>query len=86
GALEQEKRIQLFMNKFIAPYIKTSGYSNQAVDKLLAAVGGWADLSTRLCWPYKWIDQTVIPEIRKEGRKILPEFFNMNTTDQIKYE
>lgn len=86
GALEQEKRIQLFMNKFIAPYIKTSGYSNQAVDKLLAAVGGWGDLSTRLRWPYKWIDQTVIPEIRNEGRRILPEFFNKNTTKQIKYE
>lgn len=77
-ALELEKRIQLFMIKFIVPYIKIGGYSNQAVDKLLAAVGGWTDLSTRLRWPYKWINQADVPELRKGCKEILPEFFENN--------
>jgi hypothetical protein len=45
------------------------------LDKFLAAVGGWAQIGTRLRWPYKGIDKNEIALVRKIGQKILPEFF-----------
>lgn len=75
AALELEARIQRFMNEQIVPYITQQGYSNQAVDKFLAAVGGWADVGTRLRWPYRWIPEDAVDGARKVCRNILPEFF-----------
>lgn len=74
-AVELEARIQLFMNKFIVPFIHQKGYSNQAVDKLLAAIGGWAPIGTRLRWPYQSIDSAEVTAIKPECEAILPEFF-----------
>jgi 4-hydroxy-tetrahydrodipicolinate synthase len=74
-ALELEKRIRLFMNQYIVPYIKEQGYSNQAADKFLAAIGGWADVGTRLRWPYQGIRQDDVDKVRLICQKILPEFF-----------
>ncbi|MEQ9438704.1 MAG: dihydrodipicolinate synthase family protein [Cyclobacteriaceae bacterium] len=73
--LALEKRIQHFMNELIVPYIRDQQCSNQAVDKLLAAVGGWADIGTRLRWPYRGIDETEVAKVRQAGQRILPEFF-----------
>ncbi|MBO9151291.1 dihydrodipicolinate synthase family protein [Chitinophaga sp. GCM10012297] len=75
GALELESRIQRFMNEQIVPYITQKGYSNQAVDKFLAAVGGWAEVGTRLRWPYKWISENEVEDARKICKDLLPEFF-----------
>ena len=74
-ALELESRIQLFMNQYIVPYITVKGYSNQAVDKFLAAVGGWSEVGTRLRWPYHWINEEEVPKVREACQEILPEFF-----------
>lgn len=74
-ALELEGRIQFFMNNYIVPYITDKSFSNQAVDKLLAAIGGWTDMDTRLRWPYRWIDEAEILLLRKSCQNILPEFF-----------
>lgn len=75
AALELETRIQRFMNEQIVPYITQRGYSNQAVDKFLAAIGGWADVGTRLRWPYKWIQEDEVSGVRKVCKDMLPEFF-----------
>lgn len=75
AALELESRIQRFMNEQIVPYITQQGYSNQAVDKFLAAVGGWAEVGTRLRWPYKWIAEDDVAGARKIAKDLLPEFF-----------
>lgn len=74
-ALELEKRIQRFMEQHIVPYIRDEFYSNQAVDKLMAAAGGWAPLSPRLRWPYKWVPEQEIAAVREQGKQLLPEFF-----------
>ena len=74
-ALELESRIQLFMNRDIVPYITVEGYSNQAVDKFLAAIGGWSEIRTRLRWPYRWIGEDEVANIRVRCKELLPEFF-----------
>ncbi|ACU04428.1 dihydrodipicolinate synthase family protein [Pedobacter heparinus] len=75
-AFELETRIQRFMNECIVPYITDQGYANQAVDKFMAAVGGWTPISPRLRWPYRWIPEEDVPAIRKKCKEILPEVFN----------
>lgn len=73
-ALDIQKRILHFFDQCILP-LKNAGYSNPALDKFLAAVGGWANIGTRLRWPYKWIPGKEIAPVRKIARSIIPEFF-----------
>ena len=75
AAAELESRICTFMAESIAPFISEKGYSNGAADKLLAAVGGWGPVGTRLRWPYESIPAEVVPGIRTRGHQIIPEFF-----------
>lgn len=74
-ALELEKRIQSFITNHIYPFIKEKGYSDPAVDKLLACITGWADTGPRLRWPYRWINETDISAVRISCKEIIPEFF-----------
>jgi 4-hydroxy-tetrahydrodipicolinate synthase len=76
SALELQSRIQLFMNDCIVPFIRDKKYSNQAVDKFMAAVGGWTEIEPRLRWPYRWINENEIKQTRQIAKKIIPEFFN----------
>src|SRR3546814_8799936 len=75
SALELEQRIQQFMEHCIVPYIQVVGYSNQDVDKFMAAVGGWTRMSPRLRWPYRWVPEEEIAAVRKYASQLLPEFF-----------
>jgi len=40
---------------------------------LLGAIGGWADIGTRLRRPYRWIDPEVVPALRAAARDAIPE-------------
>ena len=73
-ALDVQQRILQFFDTCIVPY-KNAGYSNPALDKFLAAIGGWANIGTRLRWPYKWIAGEEVAKARVACRKMLPEFF-----------
>jgi 4-hydroxy-tetrahydrodipicolinate synthase len=73
-ALLVEQRILLFFERCIIPF-HTAGYTDMALDKFLAAVGGWSGIDTRLRWPYHGIDKGEIHKVRKIGQEILPEFF-----------
>ena len=75
AALELEQRIRHFMDTEIAPFIVRDGYANPALDKLLAAIGGWADVGTRLRWPYRWIEPDVAARLRPVTQSMLPELF-----------
>jgi len=74
-ALELEKRIQFFIIEHIIPLIKEKGYSDPAVDKLLACITGWSNIGPRLRWPYRWIAEEDIAIARIACENILPEFF-----------
>ncbi len=73
-ALLLQKRILAFFDNCISPY-KHAEYSNSALDKFLAAVGGWTDIGTRLRWPYKWINEDDVKAVNEKVKKYLPEFF-----------
>jgi len=74
-ALEIERRIQLFLAEYIHPYQSNRGVSNQALDKLLAGIGGWADIGLRLRWPYDWIEEEEAFRLRPVARRMIPELF-----------
>jgi dihydrodipicolinate synthase/N-acetylneuraminate lyase len=71
-ALHVQRRILLFFEESIVPF-KEAGYSNPALDKLLAAAGGWCDLGTRLRWPYQWIAEEKVPAIAERARFWIPD-------------
>lgn len=75
AALELEGRIQRFLAEQVRPFILEQGYSNQAVDKFMATIGGWAPMSTRLRWPYRSIPMEAVDPAREVGRKLIPEMF-----------
>jgi 4-hydroxy-tetrahydrodipicolinate synthase len=81
AALELQERIQAFFFEYIISYITEKGYSDQAVDKFLAAVGGWGDVGTRLRWPYSWINTEEVNKIQAICKAILPEFFLIKNSE-----
>lgn len=78
-ALEVERRIQSFFARHITPLISEQGYANAAVDKLLAAIGNWSTVGTRLRWPYRWIEESVAESLRPIARRQIPELFRAAT-------
>jgi len=72
-AMALERRIGRFMEKAISP-ILDSGYPGYACDKLMASVGGWADISPRLLWPHAGIPDRHKAEVRRWAEKLIPEF------------
>ncbi|WP_162417274.1 dihydrodipicolinate synthase family protein [Cyclobacterium roseum] len=73
-ALDLEIRINEFLGKYILPYSTEKGYSSAALDKFLAAIGGWLDIGTALKWPYLGIPFSEVKKVRERGKRDLPEF------------
>ncbi len=74
-ALELEKRVLLFLDQYITPYITEKKYPNHACDKFMASIGNWGGFMNDLRWPYIGIPKEDIEIVRKECQKIIPEFF-----------
>lgn len=74
GAMEIESRIRRFMDGHIAPFIAEQHYCNAACDRLLALIGGWADVGPRMRWPYRSIPVAEADRIRPLARSLIPEF------------
>jgi len=75
NSLKMQTRIQQFISQEIYPLIREKGYSDPAVDKLLACLTGWADLTPKLRWPYQYIPETELKRLQIVCREFLPEFF-----------
>ncbi len=73
-AMGIQEEIQDFLDRRISPYLK-AGHSNAAADKLLAHVGGWTRVGTRLRWPYRWIPEQEADGLRALAREELKKFF-----------
>ncbi|MCA1439310.1 dihydrodipicolinate synthase family protein [Ensifer sp. IC4062] len=72
-ALDVEQRLRAFLEVHITPLAKVHGYSHAALDKLLAAIGGWTDVGTRLRRPYRWLDPQIVSGLREKAKAALPE-------------
>lgn len=75
-ALAQEACIQRFMTKAVLPFREKQGRSNMALDKLLAWIGNWLELPTRLRWPYIGITPEQASGLRERARDEMPFLFN----------
>lgn len=75
AALDLESRIQEFMNRYIVPFRDEHGFSNFALDKLLAQIGGLTDAGTRVRWPYGSIPEIEAARLRPVANQMLPELF-----------
>eukprot|EP00927_Polykrikos_kofoidii_P073739 TRINITY_DN69759_c0_g1_i1.p1 TRINITY_DN69759_c0_g1~~TRINITY_DN69759_c0_g1_i1.p1 ORF type:complete len:370 (-),score=69.79 TRINITY_DN69759_c0_g1_i1:98-1138(-) len=74
ASLELEDRIGDFFAEFVVPFA-SEGFSDMALDKLLAEIGGWSDTGTKLRWPYASIPIARAHSLRDVARKRLPELF-----------
>jgi dihydrodipicolinate synthase/N-acetylneuraminate lyase len=75
SALDVQSRILRFFDECIRPY-KEAGYTNPALDKLLAAAGGWCNVGTRLRWPYKWIPESEVSQVSGRAHELLPDLLS----------
>jgi len=74
AALELEGRLRIFMASRIEPFIREERYPNYACDRLLALVGGWADVGAHVRWPYRSIPEREVDRLRDDVQRLIPEF------------
>jgi dihydrodipicolinate synthase/N-acetylneuraminate lyase len=67
-----ERRVSEFFAQHVAP-LERRGISAPALDKFLAAVGGWSDGGLRIRWPYDSVPAECVGPARDSARALLPE-------------
>ncbi|PXY22031.1 dihydrodipicolinate synthase family protein [Prauserella flavalba] len=72
SALDLERRLRAFLDEHIVP-LAEEGYCDPALDKTLAAIGGWAGLGTRVRWPHRSVPPERIPALRAAAAAAVPE-------------
>ncbi|MDT0444611.1 dihydrodipicolinate synthase family protein [Streptomyces johnsoniae] len=72
AALDVEKRLRAFLDRHVAPLAR-AGFSDPALDKALCAVGGWAEVGTRVRWPHRSVPETAVPALREAAVRAVPE-------------
>jgi dihydrodipicolinate synthase/N-acetylneuraminate lyase len=75
--LDVERRVGEFFAAHVVP-LQKAGLSNPALDKFLAAVGGWADVGTRVRWPMQSATTEQVEAARPVARGLLPELFRVS--------
>ena len=73
-ALDVQRRLNDFLQEAVAPHA-AQGHAGPALDKFLAVVGGWADVGTRVRWPYQGIPEAEALRWREPVRDVVPELF-----------
>ncbi len=76
-ALKLQARICQFMDEYMVPLIN-QGYPNYAIDKLMAAMGNWGPVSSRIRMPYKSVPDHLVGDLRKAANHIIPEFITLS--------
>ena len=73
AALGTEARIAAFMAEAVTP-ILAAGHQGYAVDKAMAAAGGWTSITPRLLWPCEGLGDEDVARIAAAARRHIPEF------------
>ncbi|MCC0025183.1 MAG: dihydrodipicolinate synthase family protein [Hyphomicrobiaceae bacterium] len=75
AAEDLEARFLAFLKTHLVPLAQAKGLSDAALDKLMAAAGGWGPVTSRLLWPYSGADASDVQAIAEAARNELPELF-----------
>ncbi len=75
AAVELETRINRFMQAHLVTLATQHGLSNGALDKLMAAAGGWSPVTEKLMWPYHSASELDVSRVATAARNELPELF-----------
>jgi len=75
AAIELESRINRFMQTHLLTLAAQRGLSNGALDKLMAAAGGWSPLTEKLLWPYHSASKLDVSRVAAAAQNELPELF-----------
>lgn len=73
-----ELRIAAFMGEAVAP-ILAAGHPGYAIDKAMAAAGGWTPITPRLLWPCEGLEDADVARIAAAARRHIPEFIGERT-------
>ncbi|MBV1889218.1 MAG: dihydrodipicolinate synthase family protein, partial [Proteobacteria bacterium] len=74
-ALELEADLQFFLISHLLPLQIEEGYSCAALDKALAAAGGFCGGSSRLRSPHAWLSAEQVASLAESAKQELPWFF-----------
>ncbi|OAM90876.1 dihydrodipicolinate synthase family protein [Termitidicoccus mucosus] len=74
AALAFEGRLRAFFQAQVAP-LAALGICPAAIDKALAAAGGWGGVGPRLRWPYRSVDAEEVARLAQAARRDLPELW-----------
>ncbi len=73
AARDIEARIAAFMAEAVVPLLE-AGHPGFAIDKAMAAAGGWIAIAPRLLWPYEGVADAAVARIAQAARRHIPEF------------
>ncbi|AZO31904.1 dihydrodipicolinate synthase family protein [Mesorhizobium sp. M1B.F.Ca.ET.045.04.1.1] len=74
-AVEMQARIQAFLADHVLPFRARYQVSDAALDKAMAAAGGWGKIGPRLLWPYSSVPDAEIVPLAKAVRTRFPEWW-----------
>lgn len=73
AALDLEARFRKFLHETMIPLARNHGLSDAALDKAMAAAGGWLPIRPTLLWPYSGAGDDMVVAIRASAQKFVPE-------------
>ena len=79
AAILLENELKEFFRTSITPLGAERGFSNAALDKCLAAIGNWANVGTRLRFPYRSVPDKEILKIRHLADRFLSALLDYET-------
>lgn len=71
-AAELDRRTTTFFEEAVRP-LGRAGYSPVALDKLLAAIGGWSRAGLALRWPMRAVPEERVAPARERARELIGE-------------
>jgi len=73
AALDLEARFRRFLHATMIPLARDHGLSDAALDKAMAAAGGWGPVGPDLLWPYSGATPELVAQVRDCARDLLPD-------------
>lgn len=73
AATDLEDRFRRLLHETMIPLARDHGLSDAALDKAMAAAGGWLPIRPALLWPYTGASDAMVAAIRASAEILVPE-------------